>query len=40
MDTLIQNVKYIVEKMKRQETQRFYEEEERRQQEWIVKNAQ
>ena len=39
IDTLLQSVKYIVEKMKEQEALKFYEEEERKQQEWIQRNT-
>lgn len=39
MDTLIESVTYIVKKMKEQETLKFYEEEQQKQQEWIQKNA-
>lgn len=39
IDTLIQSVTFIVNKMKEQETLKFYEEEQQKQQEWIQKNV-
>jgi len=39
IDTLIHSVTFIVKKMKEQETLKFYEEEQQKQQEWIQKNV-